>query len=115
MQEYGYIDDEDYAAKLADRLIHGKRYGLQKTRWEMQTRGLDRNLIEDVLAEYTDEDIDGEILRLLETKYSGKLSDPDGRRRTMAALARRGYGWGAVKRCMEKIIQDLEDNEEEYE
>lgn len=115
MQEYGYIDDEDYAAKLADRLIHGKRWGMQKTRWEMQTRGLDRNLIEDVLAEYTDEDIDGEILRLLETKYSGKLSDPDDRRRTMAALARRGYGWGAVKRCMDKINQDMDDNEEEYE
>lgn len=115
MQEYGYIDDEDYAAKLADRLIHVKRYGMQKTRWEMQTRGLDRNLIEDVLAEYSDEDIDEEILHLLETKYSEKLSDPDDRRRTMAALARRGYGWSAVKRCMEKIIQDLDDNEEEYE
>lgn len=109
MQEYGYIDDEDYARKLAQRLIHGKRYGMGKTRWEMQRRGLDRNLIEDVLAEYSDDDIDGEIMHLLETKYSDKLSDPDDRRRTMAALARRGYGWSQVKRCMERL--ELSDDE----
>lgn len=109
MQEYGYIDDEDYARKLAQRLIHGKRYGMGKTRWEMQRRGLDRNLIEDVLEEYSDDDIDGEIMHLLETKYSDKLSDPDDRRRTMAALARRGYGWSQVKRCMERL--ELSDDE----
>lgn len=109
MQEYGYIDDEDYARKLAQRLIHGKRYGMGKTRWEMQRRGLDRDLIEDVLAEYSDDDIDGEIMHLLETKYAEKLSDPDDRRRTMAALARRGYGWSQVKRCMESL--ELSDDD----
>ena len=109
MQEYGYIDDEDYARKLAQRLIHGKRYGMGKTRWEMQRRGLDRDLVEDVLAEYSDDDIDGEIMHLLETKYADKLSDPDDRRRTMAALARRGYGWSQVKRCMERL--ELSDDE----
>lgn len=113
MQEYGYIDDEDYAAKLANRLIHVKHYGIGKTRWEMQRRGLDKNLVEDVLAEYTEEDIDGEIMELLRTKYSEKLDDPDDRRRTMAALARRGYGWGEVKRCMEQISGC--DDEDEYD
>ena len=55
MREYGYIDDADYAEKLAEKLIHGKHYGMSKTRWEMQSRGLDKNLIEDILAEYTDD------------------------------------------------------------
>lgn len=111
MQEYGYIDDEDYARKLAERLIRGKRYGMGKTRWEMQRRGLDRNLIEDVLTEYSEDDIDEEIMHLLQTKYSEKLDDPDDRRRTMAALARRGYGWGEVKRCMERCAELTEDEE----
>lgn len=113
MQEYGYIDDEDYARKLADQLIHGKRCGMGKTRWEMQRRGLDRNIIDDVLSEYSEDDTDEEIMHLLQTKYSEKLSDPDDRRRTMAALARRGYGWGEVKRCMERCAE-LTD-EEDYE
>lgn len=109
MQEYGYIDDADYAGKLAEKLIHGKHYGMSKTRWEMQSRGLDKNLIEDILAEYTDDEIDEEIMRLLRTKYAEKLSDPDDRRRTVAALARRGYSYGAVKRCIEAALADEED------
>ena len=113
MQEYGYIDDADYAAKLAEKLIHGKRYGMSKTRWEMQSRGLDKNLVEDILAEYTDDDIDEEIMHLLRTRYSEKLSDPDDRRRTVAALARRGYAYGAVKRCIEALLE--EDLDDEFE
>lgn len=112
MQEYGYIDDEEYAKKLAQKLIHGKRYGLGKTRFEMQRRGLDRNVIDDVLAEYSDEDTSEEIMHLLQTKYSEKLSDPDDRRRTTAALARRGYGWDEIKRCMERFAAD--DDDEQY-
>lgn len=111
MQEYGYIDDEDYARKLAERLIRGKRYGMGKTRWEMQRRGLDKNLVEDVLAEYSEDDIDEEIMHLLQTKYSEKLYDLDDRRRTMAALARRGYGWSEVKRCMERCAELTDDED----
>lgn len=113
MREYGYIDDEDYAAKLAEKLIHGRHYGMQRTRWEMQSRGLDRNLIEDVLSQYTEDDIDEEIMRLLRTKYSEKISDPDDRRRTAAALARRGYGWGAVKRCIERLSDEQDGYDED--
>ena len=115
MQEYGYIDDADYAAKLAEKLIHGKHYGMSKARWEMQSRGLDKNLIEDTLAEYSEDDIDEEIMRLLQTKYSEKLSDPDDRRRTIAALARRGYSYGAVKRCIESALADEEFDPDEFE
>ena len=81
---------------IRDRLIHGKHYGMSKTRWEMQSRGLEKNLIEDILAEYTDDEIDEEIMRLLRTKYAEKLSDPDDRRRTVAALARRGYSLSLI-------------------
>lgn len=113
MREYGYIDDEDYAVKLAERLIRGKHYGLSKARWEMQRRGLDRNLVEDVLAEYTEDDIDEEIMHLLETRYIEKVSDPDDRRRTAAALARRGYGYDEVKRCIGRLQRELEDGSED--
>jgi len=106
MRSYGYIDDGEYAAKLAESLIHTKHYGLQKARWEMKCRGLDSDLIEDTLAEYSEEDIDEEILHLLRTKYGERLSDEDGRRRAAAALARRGYGWGEIKHCIEIVTKE---------
>lgn len=108
--ELGYIDDEAYAPKLAEYLIHTKRFGLRKAKYEMLHRGLDAQLVENVLAEYGEDEIDEEITALLERRYSAKIQDFDDRRRTIAALARRGYDYRAVKRCIEALL-----NEEEYE
>lgn len=108
--ELGYIDDEAYAPKLAEYLIHTKRFGLRKAKYEMLHRGLDAQLVENVLAEYGEDEIDEEITALLERRYSAKIQDFDDRRRTIAALARRGYDYRAVKRCIEALL-----DEEEYE
>ncbi len=110
MREYGYVNDEEYAPKLAEYLIKTKRWGLYKVRYEMISRGLDENLVEDVLSEYSEEEIDEEITELLNRKYYSKLFDFDGRRKTIAALARRGYNYGAVKRCIEAILSEEEEN-----
>ncbi len=116
MREYGYINDEDFAPMLAESLIHNKHMGLRKARFEMLRRGLDENLVEDVLSEYSEDDIDEEITNLLEKKYSNKLRDRDDRRRTIAALARRGYDYYAVKRCIEALLEDSdEDDFDDYD
>lgn len=111
MREYGYVNDEEYAPKLAEYLIHTKRYGMRKVRWEMLHRGLDECLVEDALAQFSDEDIDEEITELLMRKYYSKLEDYSARQRTIAALARRGYDYRAVKRCIESILEENEDEE----
>ena len=103
-------NDEAYAPKLAEYLIHTKRFGLRKAKYEMLHRGLDAQLVENVLAEYGEDEIDEEITALLERRYSAKIQDFDDRRRTIAALARRGYDYRAVKRCIEALL-----DEEEYE
>ncbi len=116
MKEYGYVNDEEYAPKLAEYLIRTKRWGLYKVRYEMLLRGLDENLVEDVLSEYSEEDIDEEITELIMQKYYSKIFDFDGRRKTIAALARRGYDYGAVKRCVEAVIEEqvIGDEDAEY-
>lgn len=120
MRDYGYVNDEEYAPKLADYLIHTKRYGLRKARYEMLHRGLSAELVENTLAEFSDEEIYEEITDLLERKYYGKIADYDDRRRTIAALARRGYDYNAVKHCIERLLEsydeyeDIEENEELY-
>ncbi|MBQ9948901.1 MAG: RecX family transcriptional regulator [Oscillospiraceae bacterium] len=112
MRDYGYVNDEEYAPKLADYLIHTKRYGLRKAKYEMLHRGLSAELVENTLAEFSDEEIYEEITELLERKYYAKIQDHDDRRRTIAALARRGYDYNAVKHCIERLLEDYEDYEE---
>lgn len=112
MCELGYVNDEDYAPKLADYLIHTKRFGLRKARYEMLHRGLSENLVDEALAAFGEEEIDEEITELLLRKYYAKLEDYDDRRRTIAALARRGYDYRSVKRCIEKLLDNYEDDED---
>ena len=105
----GYVNDEEYAPKLAEYLIRRKRWGIRRVRLEMLHRGLDRNLVENTLADVPDEELDGELMTLIEKKYSAKVQDFDDRRRTIAALARRGYDFGSIKRCIEAFVENAED------
>ncbi len=112
MRDYGYVNDEEYAPKLADYLIHTKRYGLRKARYEMLHRGLSEELVDNTLAEFSHDEIDEEITELLERKYYNKIADYDDRRRTIAALARRGYDYTSVKRCIERLLEEKDDFED---
>lgn len=111
VEEMGYINDEEYAPKLADYLIRRKRWGVYRAKREMIFRGLDAELVENVLAEFSEEELDEELVELIEKKYSSKIADYDDRRRTIAALMRRGYGYAAVKRCIERVLDNEEDDE----
>ncbi len=114
----GYVNDEEYAPRLAEYLIGRKRWGLRRVRLEMLHRGLDRDLVENTLAEIPEDEIDEELTALVEKKYANKLDDRADRQRTIASLARRGYDFGAIKRCIERFLSNAGDNaefDEDYE
>ena len=111
VEELGYIDDEDYAAKYAEYLIKVKKHGVYKAKQEMLHKGIPRELCENALAEYSEEELDEELTELIGKKYIDKIADFDGRRRTVAALVRRGYDFTSVKRCIAKCLEDFDDEE----
>ena len=110
--ELGYVNDEEYAPKLAEYLIKRKRWGVRRARYEMLHRGLDRELVENTLADIPEDEIDEELTALIEKRYANKVRDYDDRRRTIAALARRGYDFGAIKRCIDTFLENSEDDGE---
>lgn len=120
VSELGYINDEEYAQKLAEYLIKRKRWGIYRAKRDMIHRGLDAELVENTLAEFSEEELDEELIELIEKKYLSKISDYDDKRRTIAALMRRGYGYASIKRCIERISEDeesddfFEDDEDYY-
>lgn len=107
IDDLGYINDEEYAVKLADYLIHRKKFGLFRAKREMLSRGLDRELCENVLSEIPSDELDEELVELIEKRYSAKISDFDDRRRTTAALVRRGYDFGSVRRCIDYVAENI--------
>ena len=109
--EVGLLDDERYAARLARSLSETKHYPRRRIEQELRRRGVSPVLAQEAVSDLEGEDF-RQALALLEKKYYNKLSDPDSRRRVTAALARRGFSYGAIRRAFEAL--DLPDDEENF-
>ena len=101
MEELGLIDDGAYARQYAKELFTRKRYGAMRVRQELLRKGIDGELIEEVLAGYGDEDAaQGNIQAVLEKKYPGWEEDDRQHRRAFAALRRMGYSFEDIRQAM---------------
>lgn len=109
LQEVGLLDDERYAGRLARSLSEVKHYPHRRIQQELCRRGISPLLAQEATAALEGEDYE-QALALLERKYYNKLNDPDSRRRVTAALARRGFSYGAIRRAFDAL--DLPDDEE---
>lgn len=101
MEELGLIDDwrfgEDYARELFSR----KGYGARRAAQELRRKGLDQELVQELVEKYGSPEQSGEnIRRVLEKKYPGWREDEKARRRAFAALQRLGYSYQEVREAM---------------
>ena len=117
MCEYGYVNDDRYAEKLAKQYITVRKYGKSRAALMMRQKLLDAQTIETALDKYTEDDITGEIAEILRKKYVDRLflGGIEGKKemqKVIAALARRGYGYNDIKTAL-YIIQDEIQNEED--
>ena len=111
MTRYGFLDDEDYANRLAASIIKGKKYGLHRAKAEMRRKGVPDELIEQALGEYSREDMAESLTELVRKKYSYRISDRDERQKVIAALARRGYGFSEIKIAITSVLEETLDEE----
>lgn len=100
LREVGLLDDRQYAARLARHLAEYKQYPRRRIEQELRRRGIDP-LTASIAAEGVDCDDFQQALALLEKKYYNKMKTPEDRRRVTAALARRGFSFGSIRRAME--------------
>ncbi len=110
----GSIDDRRYAARLAEYLVETKRYGIYRASQEMYRKGLDKQLIENALADLEDA-AEENIPLVLEKKYGRILTDPNdwkAREKVVAGMARLGYNYRSVKEAIEDYFADWEEDEE---
>ncbi len=102
MEELGLLNDGEYARRYAQELFTRKRYGAMRVRQELRQKGIDPELVEELLAEYANEDAAlMNMQALLLKKYPGWQEDGKVRRRAFAALQRLGYAYADIRRAME--------------
>ncbi len=108
MEELGLLNDETYARDLARELFLRRRFGKARVRQELRLKGIDNELIEELLEEYADEELALEnIEAVLQKKYAGWQEDEKIRRRAFAALQRLGYSYDLIRRAMRPEDEDF--------
>lgn len=118
MCEYGYLDDERYAKRLARQYIEGRKYGKRRAALMLSQKGLERETIEEALSLYSADEMTEELAELIEKKYLDRLFGEglEGRKETqkvIAALARRGYGYGEIQSAI-SLVQERAEEEEDF-
>lgn len=108
LEELGYVDDERYAENLARKLSEHKGMSARGIRNEMILKGIPREIAEKICEGLDFEPI-LRIIELLKTKYSRYLSDEKGRKKTVAALQRLGYGWSDINSAFRSIELETEE------
>lgn len=102
MIDYGYLDDEKYAANLVKYLSETKRMSKNHIKQEMFKRGVPSDIIA-----YTFEDIEidnvSAVVDLIFTKYRNKLDREDGNQKVFAALMRKGFSYSDIRQAFERI------------
>ena len=101
LEEIGLIDDKAFAESYARELFLRKRFGALRVRQELSRKGIDRELIDQVMAPYLEEDTGEENIALvLAKRYPLWREDEKVRRRAVAALQRLGYSYGQIRAVM---------------
>lgn len=107
MAELGLINDEEFAKAYARRLVYGKKLSAKAAEYELLRKGIDKPTAEQVIGEL-DYDSQAQIIDFINRKYKN-ISDEKIKRRAVAALQRKGYGWDEIKSALETIESELPD------
>lgn len=107
MAELGLVNDEEYARNLTADLFRRKGYSASRVRRELLQKGIEDELVQRILEENAPDPVE-KIRELIDKKYGRLLSDEKGRRRSIAALQRLGYGWDDIRTAINQF-----ENEDE--
>ena len=105
LSELNLLDDRQTAKQIVERCIH-KGYGLQRAKQALYEKQIPKSFWEEALEGYPDQT--EAIAAFLRTK----LRDPDDPRqvrRAIDAALRRGHSYADVKRALEMIGSEFEE------
>lgn len=108
LEEIGLIDDQAYAESYARELFIRKRYGARRVKQELLRKGIDREIISQVLSQYQEEEGSEEqaeenMALVLSKRYPLWREDEKIRRRAIAALQRLGYSFQQIQSLMGQL------------
>ena len=105
------INDRRYAERYAEYLVQKKGYGIYRAKQEMLKKGLDKNVIQEFLAEQQEFALEN-INSVLAKKYGRILQDEQDfktRNKVIAGMVRLGYDVTSIKYAIEDYFAEQEE------
>ncbi len=106
--ERGLLNDAELAAATV-RACARKGYGAMRARQELWRRGIP-NEISDIALEGFEADT-GQLVKLLDKRLRGDLSDRREIEKAIAALQRRGFRWGDIRAALDAYAEALAEED----
>lgn len=115
-QDLSLVDDYKYASMYAESRY--KQYGTQRVRQDLTKKGIDRELIDQVIEEIASDDDQIEVAtRFVHTRIRNLSSvDQKSQQRIFNALLRRGYSYGIAQSAWNAAMEDKNNEiDEQYD
>ncbi len=112
LSHYGYINDKRYAEHFTHDGINIKKWGKSRIRTELLRRGVDRDVIDNVIEDAFMDVEDDRLQVEMEKRFVGAdLSNMKERTRIFNFYMRRGFSAEEIKGAMNSLsaFRDIED------
>ena len=108
MESYGYLDDRRFA-ELYSKELTKKGFGPRVVSQKMRMRGLEANLVREIVQEFTlsQDEAPDELLRLAQKKLKSLHRESDEfkkRQKLYRYLAGRGWGSGEIRKVIDQLL-----------
>lgn len=104
LEEKKYLNDEDYARRYLNDALNIKKYGKNKTRYMLMSKGIERNVIDKVMENYDYELEYMNALALVEKRISKDESDPKKIYSTKNYLQGRGFEFEIINLTVDDYL-----------
>ena len=105
MRDLGYIDDESFAAQLAEELSRSKHYAPQRILSELLSRGVDKEIAENAVSALDIDENNGIIELISKMRLPEEPTEKDVAR-VMRRLLSAGYSWSEIRRALAELRED---------
>lgn len=106
-REYGFVNDEQYAARKAHDLQSLKKYGRQRIVMELRQKGIAEEFIDSALLDL--EESEEDILYPLVQKRLGGNFEKKSIDKCIRYFIYRGYSFRDIKSCVERVKTEETD------
>ena len=109
LEEYGLINDEDYARRYAHDCFHLKKLGKRSIHMKLLEKGISKALADAVTEELVDEETAEDHLLSLLRKKLGNDFDIKNQAKAKRYAAYRGYGFDEIDAAIRRLQAESED------